>query len=278
MYSISVLAMFKNECSVIKAWIEHYLAEGVEHFYLIDNGTGDNTNTILSRYSHYITLIKDGKRMETGTQTLLMNTLYLHKIRKETEWLIICDVDEYIYARNDYIQIMDVLKTIPRNIEKIWIPWKCFGSNGHKDQPTSITKSFTKRQSSISIKIEHGKIICRAKYLIKILSAGNNVNLSNHNTTYLSNCQIFDNVKHADDIILEEHNLHLNHYMLMSEDYYKYTKCSRGGGETGHTTDKFTMPAFYNMDKTFNEIEDTELANKKYTTKKMPKMGASLVE
>jgi len=272
MYSISVLAMFKNECSTIKAWMEHYLAEGVEHFYLIDNGSGDNTNTILSRYSHYITLIKDGKRMETGTQTLLMNTLYLHKIRKETEWLIICDVDEYIYARNDYIQIMDVLKTIPRNIEKIWVPWKCFGSNGHKVQPTSITKSFTKRQTSISIKIEHGKIICRAKYLIKILSAGNNVDLSNHNTTYLSNCQIFDNIKHEDDIILEEHNLHLNHYMLMSEDYYKYTKCSRGGGETGHTTDKFTMPAFYNMDKTFNEVEDTELANKKYTTKKMPKM------
>ena len=68
--------------------------------------------------------------------------------------------------------------------------------------------------------MENGKIICRAKYLIKILSAGNNVELSNHNTTYLSNCQIFDNIKHEDDIILEEHNLHLNHYMLMSEDYY----------------------------------------------------------
>ena len=82
MYSISVLAMFKNEYSTIKEWIEHYLAEGVEHFYLIDNGTNDNTYNIISRYSHYITLIKDARRMEIGTQTFLMNTLYLHKIRK----------------------------------------------------------------------------------------------------------------------------------------------------------------------------------------------------
>jgi hypothetical protein len=49
MYSISVLAMFKNESSIIQEWLEHYLAEGVQHFYLIDNGTTDNTNYILSR-------------------------------------------------------------------------------------------------------------------------------------------------------------------------------------------------------------------------------------
>ena len=34
MYSISVLAMFKNESIIIKEWLEHYLAEGVQHFYL----------------------------------------------------------------------------------------------------------------------------------------------------------------------------------------------------------------------------------------------------
>jgi glycosyltransferase involved in cell wall biosynthesis len=273
MYSISVLAMFKNESSIIQEWLEHYLAEGVQHFYLIDNGTTDNTNYILSRYSQYITLIKDVKRMETGTQSFLMNTIYLHKIRKETEWVIICDVDEYIYARNEYNQITDVLKTIPRNIEKIWIPWKCFGSNGNKTQPINVMKSFTKRQSAISIKIEHGKVICRSKHLIKIVSGGNMVELTDHNAYYLCDGQIFDNVKHADDIILNDQNLHLNHYMLMSEEYYKTIKCVRGGGETGHTTDKFTMPAFYKMDSTFNEIDDNELANKKYSVKKTPKIS-----
>ena len=50
MHSISVLAMLKNESSIINDWIKHYLAEGVDHFYLIDNGTTDDTYKILSKY------------------------------------------------------------------------------------------------------------------------------------------------------------------------------------------------------------------------------------
>ena len=82
-YSISVLAMFKNESSTIKDWIDHYLAEGVEHFYLIDNGSTDDTTDKISRYSTYLTLIKDARSMETGTQTFLFNHHYLNKIKNE---------------------------------------------------------------------------------------------------------------------------------------------------------------------------------------------------
>ena len=31
--------MFKNESMIITEWIEHYLREGIDHFYLIDNGS-----------------------------------------------------------------------------------------------------------------------------------------------------------------------------------------------------------------------------------------------
>lgn len=270
MYSISVVAMFKNESNIIKDWIEHYLAEGVDHFYLIDNGSTDDTNDKISRYLSYTTLIKDARRMETGTQTFLLNHLYLNKIKSETEWLIICDVDEYIYARNRCVQIMDVLKKLPPNVEKIWIPWKCFGSNGHTTQPKDVTRGFTKRKADISLQMEHGKVICRTQNLTSIVSAGNMVELSENNVYYLCNGQRLDQCKYT-DAVFKILNLHMNHYMLMSEEYYKNTKCVRGGGETGHTTNKFTMPAFYNMDKTFNEVVDIELSKKTYSYKNMLK-------
>jgi glycosyltransferase involved in cell wall biosynthesis len=270
-YSISVLAMFKNESRVIKDWIDHYLAEGVEHFYLIDNGSTDDTNDRISRYSSYITLIKDARRMDTGTQTFLLNHIYLNKIKNESEWLIICDVDEYIYARNKCVQIMEVLKKLPPTIEKIWIPWKCFGSNGHTTHPKHVIRSFTKRQSDISIQMEHGKVICRTQNLTSIVSSGNMVELSENNVYYLCNGQRLDQCKY-NDAVFKALNLHLNHYVLMSEEYYKNTKCLRGGGESGHSTNKFTMPTFYTMNETCNEVEDTELAKKTYTFgKQMPK-------
>lgn len=252
-YSISVLAMFKNEYSTIKDWIDHYLAEGVEHFYLIDNGSTDNTTDKISRYSTYLTLIKDARRMETGTQTFLFNHHYLNKIKNETEWLIICDVDEYIYARNRYVKIIEVLKKLPQNVEKIWIPWKCFDSNEYIAQSKDIIPSFTKRSAHISAQIEHGKVICRTKNLTGILSAGSMVELSHNNVYYLCNGQRLDQCK-SNDLVFNALNLHLNHYMLMSEFY---------------SVDKNLV---YNMNEICNAVEDTELACKTYTlSKKLPK-------
>ena len=42
MYYLSILAIFKNEAMNLKEWIEHYILNGVEHFYLINNGSTDN--------------------------------------------------------------------------------------------------------------------------------------------------------------------------------------------------------------------------------------------
>jgi hypothetical protein len=264
MYSLSVLAMFKNEADIIHSWIDHYLAEGVEHFYLINNGSTDESNKKVSRYARYVTVINDARRTSPNPQTYLLNHIYLNKIKNETEWIIICDMDEYIYARNKYVQIMDVLKKIPPNVEKIWIPWKCFGSNGHVEQPKDVIRSFTKRQADISIQMDHGKVICRTQNLINIIDAGHAVELSHNNVYYLCNGQRLDLCKSNDPVFNALH-LHLNHYMLMSEEYYKNIKCVRGGGETGHTTNKFTMASFHTMNETMNEVNDIELAKKTYT-------------
>ena len=50
MYFLSVLSIFKNEIMNLKVWIEHYLWQGVDHFYLIDNGSTDNPLHILQEY------------------------------------------------------------------------------------------------------------------------------------------------------------------------------------------------------------------------------------
>ena len=50
MHYLSVMAIFKNETMNLKLWIEHYLWQGVEHFYLIDNGSNDNPLSILQEY------------------------------------------------------------------------------------------------------------------------------------------------------------------------------------------------------------------------------------
>ena len=262
MYQVSVLAMFKNESMIIKDWIEHYLREGIEHFYLIDNGSTDDYYEKIKIYDKYITLTKDPTRLEKGTQTYLFNKIYLETIKKQTKWIIICDIDEYVYSRNGYNQIKDVLNDIPLHIEKIWLPWKNFGSNGHKNQPSNIIKSFTKRKEGYTKNDGLGKTICRTVNLDKILTCGHIVRLNKNNIMYNANGQILDSY-----ILSEQNcqklNLHLNHYMLMSEEYYKNIKCGRGGGESG-LTGKYSVGFFHNFNKKYNTINDDELSNKKY--------------
>ena len=50
MYYLSIMSIFKDETMNLKIWLEHYLWQGVEHFYLIDNGSSDNPLSILQEY------------------------------------------------------------------------------------------------------------------------------------------------------------------------------------------------------------------------------------
>jgi hypothetical protein len=262
MYNLSVLAMFKNESMIIKDWIEHYLREGVEHFYLIDNGSTDDYYDKIKIYNKYITLVKDPTRLDKGTQTHLYTKIFLDVVKRETKWLIICDIDEYIYSRNNYNKITDVLNKLPSNVEKIWLSWKIFGSNGHINQPKNIIKSFNKRSNNYNKDLGFGKTICKTINLNSFGCCGHYVVLNKNNEFYNSNGILLDNYE-----LTEENNknlnLHLNHYMVMSEEYYLKIKCTRGGGESGSTS-KYTIDYFKNNDKKYNVIIDDELFNKKY--------------
>ena len=58
-YFLTCCLMIKNEGKYIEEWMDHYISEGVEHFYIIDNGSTDNTLELLKKYEDLITLFKD---------------------------------------------------------------------------------------------------------------------------------------------------------------------------------------------------------------------------
>ena len=60
-YKLSVCLCIKNEAKHIIDFIEHYIIQGVEHFYIIDNNSDDNLKEILEKsyYNFLITLISN---------------------------------------------------------------------------------------------------------------------------------------------------------------------------------------------------------------------------
>ncbi len=261
-YKLSVLAMFKNESMIIKEWLKHYILEGVEHFYLIDNGSTDNYEDKIKDYMNMISLEKDKMRLDYGTQSYLYQKIYFEKIKKETKWIIIVDIDEYIYSRNGYENITDVLENLSSKINTIWIPWKIFGSNNHKKHPENIIDNFTRRSEIIDKFLGYGKTIARTEHLLNFGCCGHYIETNNTNI-YTSNG---DNYYLYDYKDISKLNLHLNHYMLLSEEYYTNNKLNRGGGESGKIN-KYTIEYFRENDLKYNTIEDNELSNKKIEMK-----------
>ena len=243
-YYLSVGAIFKNEALILKEWIQHYLYHGVEHFYLINDNSNDNFLEIIQEYidQNIITLFNVNEPYYLGRQRNLYNRCILPNI-SETQWLLMCDIDEYIWSSKD-INLCNVLLTHCEGLAQIQIQQVLFGSNGHITQPKYVVKEFTKRRLNNSDDKKY-KYIINSSYEFSSLNV-HHADFVNKN--YIGNIKKF--------ILIDENYFVNNHYCCQSQDYWNNIKCTRGDSDNFLTR----VPShFADVDK--NEIEDLQLYN-----------------
>ena len=234
-YELGLLVIIKNERMVIREFIEHYKWQGVEHFYVIDNGSNDNTKEILDPYIEQGIMTYE----HLGTphrQTHHYNYMF-GKYGKECDWLIICDADEYIYARCDGKNIRDELRVIGQDVSAVTLSWKMFASNGHIEQPPCIRTGFTKRGSVLS---QCFKSIVRTKYVARL-------DVHEHRVTQGRRL-------HDPDCLA------LNHYAIMSWEYFEKVKMTRGD-VLNSKTDNHRNRAYFEAYDKYSDVDDMELSN-----------------
>ena len=202
-YKLCVLAIFKNETMVLKTWLDHYLHQGVDHFYLIDNNSDDNPLDVLQPY------IDKGRvsymfAPEKHNQAGHYNNMYIKEnIKNTTEWLIVCDLDEFFYGVPDKLN-----KTLDdfSEYDIIYSNWKMFGSDGHKIQPANILKSIVMCEKDLTT---------LQKYIFQPSKVDHELNVH-----FISNDEKFK-------IIYENDKIRLNHYPIQSEEYFRKVKMTR---------------------------------------------------
>jgi hypothetical protein len=278
--SICIVAIFKNEEHILKEWIEHYLKQGINKFFMIDNGSNDNYLEILQPYinNNIVELVIDNTK---HNQSNLYNMYFNEKCRTY-DWVIICDLDEFIYARKQFKTIKDYLNTLDDSISQVFIPWKFFGSNGYntldKKQPSSVTKTFKKRcnydkvnPDSFGIKYKENnayincKSITRTKNLQYFAIHHSYTDNNNYITSENCNNNIVDNTDYAlckiSEKILENSYLHINHYIVQSFEFFMRIKSTRGAADYIGFENIRDENYFYKADSENNDVEDLELYN-----------------
>jgi len=238
MYNLSVATLFRNEEHSIVEWIEHYLFHGVEHFYLIDDYSDDNSCILLTPYitRGLITIFNTNHARYPGRQRDMYNR-YILPLLKESQWLLIIDMDEYMWSPQG--KLTNILNTT-LHIGQIQVDQTLFGSSGHEIQPKSIVNGFTKRSSEIG---------GNRKYFVNSNFNFNSLNI--HHATFVDKMHEENNF-----LILYPEYFRYNHYTCQSRDIWNRVKCSRGD------SDNYLVRTPESFDGRFlnkEEIEDTGL-------------------
>lgn len=141
-YKIAICAIFKNEALYLREWIEYHKIVGVEHFYLYNNNSEDDYQSVLASY------------ISEGTVTLLQwpqNQAQIQcyhdgidRFKDETEWMAFIDIDEFIVP-NSTDNIYDFLKPFQKKRPVVIAYWKMFGTSGllKRDTDGLVTKDLT---------------------------------------------------------------------------------------------------------------------------------------
>lgn len=142
-YKVSICAIMKDEGSYLKEWVAFHSVVGVEHFYLYDNGSTDDTrNVIESLISKGISITYvpfPGEKMQMPAYRDCVE-----RFSKETEWLAFIDLDEMIVpCQTD--DVRDVVKRY-HHYSQMVLKWAVYGSNFHISRPHGLViENFTRR-------------------------------------------------------------------------------------------------------------------------------------
>ena len=260
-YFLSVLGIFKNESDIFEEWIQHYLKEGVDHFYLIDNNSNDNFMHIIKKYNDKITFYSKPEK----NKQLDHYRSVIPDIKKESEWLLICDFDEFVFSKSNYTKIPDVIKKFrkEKDVTQIFLPWKNFSSNKQIEQPESVIKGFNDRK--YYRKLEH-----RSKKYIILVDSLEKVNI--HECKMKNGISVDSkNEKpnlcgerlYIDEDELSRYEIHLNHYPIQSYNWFMSVKATRGD-VAWQKKDKIRDKKYFDeFDKNSGYL-DNLLVNKKY--------------
>jgi hypothetical protein len=256
---LGVMAIFKNESMILKEWIEHYKWQGADLIVLLNNDSTDDWKSIADQFDGLV-VAKDvpGKHV----QLKAYNDTGLPILKeKGIDVLLVADIDEYYFGR-DGRRIKDYVKEVftkagpsGSKVSGFSCGWSMFGSNGHEKQPPSVREGFTKRWHD-KAEPENG-ISGKSTYLLSDLSGGK-----------ISSQHIPDV---TGKLLPCPEGLQVNHYPIMSREYYNKVKKVRGDVYTANHNSARDDDYFTRYDK--NVVEDTLLAEQVKKLRENPTTG-----
>lgn len=168
---LAICTVFQNEARFLKEWIEFYLIQGVEHFYLFNHNSKDDFQTVLQPYidkgivtletitTEIVTMADFEKLVHCKTFMEVCNN-----VKDDVEWLMLIDSDEFIFPYKG--------KSLAHALQDydteacLRLPWVLFGtSNVEKIPDDELMIAHLTKSMHITDTPMVPKVIIKPRYL-----------------------------------------------------------------------------------------------------------------
>jgi len=178
-YFLTMAACMYNEGKYIEEWLAYHIVQGVEHFYLNNDGSTDDTNERLKPFikKGYVILF-EGLRAK-GIAQCEFYDLIIHEKKHEAEWCCFFDIDEFFQGEK---KLKKFLLDIDSTISGIELSWKLYGDSFlEKEDGRLVIERFIWHGTKEVERTKLIKSICRLRNTQKSWSNNNPHQFIYHN-------------------------------------------------------------------------------------------------
>ena len=141
----------RNEGSFLLDWLAHHRACGFTDFLVFSNDCTDGTDAMLDRLEAmgWLTHVRNDGPHDEGPQWAALKAADRHPAVKAADWVLFCDVDEYVNIHVGDRTVGALLAALPR-ATAIPLTWRLFGNAGvvrYEDRP--VTEVFTRAAPAV---------------------------------------------------------------------------------------------------------------------------------
>lgn len=201
LYDLALLCQYQNGATTLRSWLQHHIWQGVQHFFLIDDNSTDNSKEILQEFiengvvTHFT---RSGKKVDN------YRWAFIQHIRGKTRWLAICDVNEFFYGVNGKLA-QTIKQQVAPHFDMVLCNGFCYQCENEDDLGNPVSNVVT-RHSLLS---QSTRYIFRVKSIIHpsqiwletLLYPHSKLIMSKHPRTFFTNTII-----------------RLNHYELENDE------------------------------------------------------------
>jgi len=134
-----LITSMRNEAPYILEWLAYHQSIGVDGFLIYSNDCDDGTDVMLDRLAvlGVVKHVRNDKITKAGVQWSALKRAGNHPMRKQAEWILFADVDEFVNVKVGGGHLDDLRAACP-DATAFALTWRMYGNDGRveiEDKP-----------------------------------------------------------------------------------------------------------------------------------------------